>query len=384
MSRCSRGSAFPWIAAALFALGSLVLPPSSPAQAKVDFDETADKFTITVPIDLIGGEDDIAAKWNEAIRDYWNNGPGLGRFKYCGKSVEFVPDIRPIAAGEQGRPDAAKIRMQLVPPGRDIISNVRGIDPARNSTGTWGSNEGDATIAHEFGHILGLRDEYVWVPYTDTNSNGRWDANEPLNDDPNHNGKRDPEEPTHPAPGNVGSIMAEAEGKALQRHIDAVMDRPGIKCWKGTMKSLSVDDHLEAQACISKERVLTHLELIVAPDGTVTGQATAQSQTGNSNLVCGNVPEQYLVAQVVEYPATEAVLDVSGRMTVDEFQIELTYASGTVGIGFEIGLLGVTQSVPITAPGVAQGEFSSRFPGGGWYSENTFDLLCESCEEAVG
>ena len=123
-------------------------------------------FRVIVKIDLFHDDPALAGKWKEAITDVWNDEPGLGRrWKYCDRPVEFVPDIRVFPAGAKGRPDAHKIRVKLLPPGRDIVSKVRWsskkFDPNGNSTGVWGSNESDDTIAHEFGHLLGLIDEYV-------------------------------------------------------------------------------------------------------------------------------------------------------------------------------------------------------------------------------
>jgi hypothetical protein len=50
-----------------------------PASARSDAALVGRKIVVTVPIDLIGGEDDIAEQWEHAIRNYWNDGPGLGR-----------------------------------------------------------------------------------------------------------------------------------------------------------------------------------------------------------------------------------------------------------------------------------------------------------------
>ncbi|MGZ8579148.1 MAG: hypothetical protein ACXWWX_06420 [Actinomycetota bacterium] len=387
MLRGSRGSALRRIAAALLALGSLVVPSPSPAQAKVDFDVKDGKFVITAPIDLIGGEDHIAKNWEDAIRKYWNNGPGLGRFKYCGMPVEFVPSIKPIAAGQQGRPDAAKIRMQLVPEGRPFISNVRGLDPARNSTGTWGSNEDDATIAHEFGHILGLRDEYVWVPYTDTDSNGRWDAGEPMNDDRNHNGKRDPGEPTHPTPGNEGSLMAEASGTVMQRHIDAALSAVrGLKCWKGAANINSSAVYPEGSVTCQDGWEL-EFTFVARAEGTIGGQGTAEQTSGPT----------------CPFPIGPSWKDVKyqvlGGQTADGFSLRFALVSWEPADGAEyagfasiFGLPALPSGGPPVAvavsgtSGTGQGmwQFESGNPPATYSANGAITIECVTCEDAVG
>ena len=225
------------------AIVAVGLVAALPAAASNHVDTSGpSKIVIKVPIDLVGGEDSVARAWGKAIKRYWNDGPGLGYWKFCGRSVVFEPDIQPIAAGQTGRPDAHKIRMKLVGDGVDFISNVRyggTFDTHTTATGVWGSNEDNAVIAHEFGHLIGLADEYTWTPYTDTNNNGHWDPGEPLNDDLNHNGVRDPDEPTEPMPGFEDSLMAQHDGKVTQRLIDEAMQANGVrdckKVWVGTL-----------------------------------------------------------------------------------------------------------------------------------------------------
>lgn len=194
----------------------LLLVATATALAKVTVDSSnPKKYTVRVPIDLVWDDPRLGESWRKAIKSYWNNGPWLGRFKYCGRSVEFVPEIQVIPAGGKLRPEAATIRVKRLRPGQEYTSHVRwgssGFDPARNSRGEWGSNEDDATIAHEFGHLLGLLDEYD-------------------EHDANGNGVRDPGEYTTPKPGFEGSIMAEQAGKVVQGLVDEAMRRSGVDC----------------------------------------------------------------------------------------------------------------------------------------------------------
>lgn len=251
---------------------TLVVTTTPPALARNTVDDSdPSKYTVKVPIDLIADDPSLAKRWKKAITDHWNNGPLLGRFKCAGRSVEFVPDIRVTPAGGKTRPDAHKVRIKLLAPGVDFISTVHpgpgGLNPTTHSfTGNWGSNEDNATIAHEFGHLVGLPDEYEWIPYEDRNNNGRRDPGERLLHDKNGNGKRDPGEPTRPKPGFEGSLMAEHDGKVDQGLVNEAMLKHGIVCeevWKATWHEESGSFSGEGEG-----------RLTVAADGSVSGKGT--------------------------------------------------------------------------------------------------------------
>jgi hypothetical protein len=85
------------------------------------------------------------------------------------------------------------------------VWHALGSSPAYSSrTGFWGSNTDVATAAHEFGHLLGLFDEYE---ERDTNANGLREPGET----PVPNERRYPDAWL--------SLMAHEAGSVLQRHV---------------------------------------------------------------------------------------------------------------------------------------------------------------------
>ena len=339
------------------AIVAVGLTAALPAAASNQVDTSnPNKIVIKVPIDLVGGEDYIAKRWNTAIKRYWNDGPGLGRWKFCGKSVVFEPDIQPIAAGQKGRPDAHKIRMRLVPDGVNFISNVRysgTFDADTTANGTWGSNVGDPTIAHEFGHLIGLDDEYTWTPFTDTDHNGRWNPGEPLNDDLNHNGTRDPGEPTEPIPGFEDSIMAQQSGGVVQRLIDEAMSRNGVpdckEVWTGTM-------HMTVRAVISPGACVgtfdTDLRLVIRA-GKVAG-------TAKVSRVAVNSCDKSTVARVGQ------TIAVTGKLTPS--RLTLSFQSVWKG---RLPRTGNTAAGPVTA--------QEPHPLGTIYLDGIVNVRCQTC-----
>jgi hypothetical protein len=81
-------------------------------------------------------------------------------------------------------------------------------------TGFWGSNTDAATAAHEFGHLLGLFDEYV-------------------ENDANRNGLREPGETPVPDENRYRdawlSLMAHERGSVLQRHVREILRMHGAE-----------------------------------------------------------------------------------------------------------------------------------------------------------
>jgi hypothetical protein len=298
--------------------------------------------------------------------------------------VVFEPDIQPIATGMKGRAKANKITMQLLPPGKAFISNVRhppGFGSARNFGGTWGSTVGDATIAHEFGHLLGLPDEYEWLPYTDTDGDGRWGVGEPANDDLNHNGVRDPEEPTHPKAefADPPSIMAEHGGRVLQGHIDEILRARGFMCWKGTMTTASTESLTDNPYLCSTEWETT-LEVLVDPTGVASGEALASLAGGPD---C-NAPVYYT-------QHTSITFEVHGTASEDRLELQLLGTAyeppDSLDFGGFAGTLTQagdppTLSIPVVAPGLAETEIDLEWASGVnvFRSSSNISLRCEPCE----
>lgn len=122
-----------------------------------------------------------------------------------------------LAADGIGDPGYHSLGVQEVRPGQYFVSNVlhtRGTSPTEvNRNGFIASNASDATVAHEFGHYLGLPDEYV-------------------ENDANGNGVRDPGEVTTPNtavyPDAADSLMATTTGHVFSRQIEAALKEHGI------------------------------------------------------------------------------------------------------------------------------------------------------------
>jgi hypothetical protein len=99
-----------------------------------------------------------------------------------------------------------------VRPGEQYVSSVwhaLGTSPSYSArTGYWGSNMDGDTAAHEFGHLLGLLDEYVESHFDD-------------------NGHREPGDGPRPDvdrhPDAWFSVMARERGTVLRRHIREVL-----------------------------------------------------------------------------------------------------------------------------------------------------------------
>jgi hypothetical protein len=304
----------------------LLLVLASPAWSGNVVEPTGKGFRVIVKIDLFHDDPEIAEEWRDAITNIWNDGPGVGkRWTYCGRPVEFVPDIQVFPAGGKGRPDAHKIRVKLLKPGRDIRSNVqwssKKFDPAGNSTGTWGSTESDDTIAHEFGHLIGLIDEY-----------------EVISEEPRV---------TRPLPGFEDSLMAERGGTVNQSHIDKAMiaNKADCEVWEGAWNG---QHNTPVAGVVSRDS--GDVRLMVAPDGSVTG--------GGSIL------------QVTEGGSARHSLTLAGTRTEDAFRLTATGPGGTIDI-----------VVPIRG---TSAEGSWEVGAGGTTYSGTIRLECVNCEQAVG
>lgn len=200
--------------AAVMVLATAVTRPLLAASSLAVAD---DEIRIIVPIEIEGGSDALVAKWSDAVDAAWNRGNAGEPFAYCGRPVRFVPVFKVLAADGIGDPGYHSLGVLEVRPGQYFVSNVlhtRGTSPTEvNRNGFIASNASDATVAHEFGHYLGLPDEYV-------------------ENDANGNGVRDPGEVTTPNtavyPDAADSLMATTTGHVFSRQIEAALKEHGI------------------------------------------------------------------------------------------------------------------------------------------------------------
>ena len=172
----------------------------------------ATSISINVPIEVVGGTNEMIEMWHRAIDDAWNRGNDGRPFQICGREVKFHANfVRRPKDGQVPR-NVHVVVIEEVGPGEPYMSRVwhaLGTSPAYSSrTGFWGSNTDAATAAHEFGHLLGLLDEYV---ENDANDNGLREPGErPLPDERRH-------------PDAWLSLMAHERGSVLQRHVREVV-----------------------------------------------------------------------------------------------------------------------------------------------------------------
>ena len=183
---------------------------TSPAISTMRVD--AATITIDVPIEVVGGTEEMIAGWRSAIDAVWNHGNDGGAFRLCGREVVFnARFVRRPADGQVPR-NVHVVVVEEVAPGERYVSRVwhaLGTSPAYSSrTGFWGSNADALTAAHEFGHLLGLLDEYE---ENDTNANGLREPGET----PLPNEKRFPDAWL--------SLMAQERGSVLWRHVREVV-----------------------------------------------------------------------------------------------------------------------------------------------------------------
>jgi hypothetical protein len=177
---------------------------------------SANSITITIPIDIVGVEPDVLDRWQQAIDRAWNHGNDGDSFTYCGRRVIVDARFTPQTT-VQSSASSHLVVVREVRAGESYVSSVwhaLGTSPSYSPrTGYWGSNMEAATAAHEFGHLLGLLDEYMEI-------------------DVNGNGLREPGE--RPAPDvrrfpDAGfSLMATERGVVLQRHITEILRVHGV------------------------------------------------------------------------------------------------------------------------------------------------------------
>lgn len=207
-------------------LAMVLLLGSAPATAAVAGPNAVSRVVVTdeaiiiiVPIEVVGGSDAIVASWRRAIDEVWNKANDGRGFNACGRRIVFDAQFTLNPSPEPFTRPSHVVVIETVAPGQSYVSRVwhaLGTSPAYSArTGFWGSNIDGATAAHEFGHLLGLLDEYV----------------------ENENGLRDPGE--RPVPDTTRysdapmSLMAHEQGSVLQRHVREVLHVHGVELAPG-------------------------------------------------------------------------------------------------------------------------------------------------------
>lgn len=166
---------------------------------------------LNVPIEIVGADPALVQRWANAIDLVWNRGNDGQAYRVCGRSVQFSPTFTLLPAPRASHTSHLVV-VQPLSDGEPFVNSVwhaLGTSPAYSPrTGRWGSTMDGATAAHEFGHLLGLLDEYV-------------------EEDTNRNGQREPFERPSPDtdryPDGWFSVMAREHGNVLQRHINEVL-----------------------------------------------------------------------------------------------------------------------------------------------------------------
>ncbi len=164
---------------------------------------------INVPIAVLGGSDALLARWQEGINRTWNFGNDGAAFTVCGRAVVFNAQFTLRRSPDGLNPDAHVVVVEDVKPGQTHTSRVwhaLGTSPTYSArTGFWGSDADSATAAHEFGHLLGLLDEYV-----ESETGLRAPGERPV-----------PNEARYPDAWL--SLMAQEHGSVLERHVREVV-----------------------------------------------------------------------------------------------------------------------------------------------------------------
>ncbi len=168
-----------------------------------------DVIVITVPVEVLGGSESLVDRWRQGIHQSWNRGNNGAPFKVCGRDVVFNPDFTLRQAPNILTRAAHVIVVETVRPGQAYISRVwhaLGSSPVSSArTGFWGSNMDGATAAHEFGHLLGLLDEYI-----ESEKGMRAPGERPVPDEARF-------------PDAWLSLMAQENGSVLERHVREIL-----------------------------------------------------------------------------------------------------------------------------------------------------------------
>lgn len=266
----------------LLSITFMAVPTAPTAQAANNYSIDGDVITITVNVEFIGNQARKVIKdWTKAFNRHWGEENRRdGPFTDGCRKVVFKPNF--VLQGKGG-PEYHVITVYPVDPGHDFRSRVKGQHEYRpteqNRHGQWGSNSDHKTIAHEFGHLFGLGDEY-----TDVDADG--------NEVPRGTGKRSIPNPN--IPNSDVSIMGTGD-TVLLRHIKDIVKKhlppDKLKCkWQGTLEQTTIGT--TATANVNGTTVVTYqMALILDEDehGVLTGRADATfTFQADFSLECGS------------------------------------------------------------------------------------------------
>ena len=200
---------------ALVAFAACVAAHPAMAEQVSVVERDGQRVVISVPVDVVGADAALLMRWQRDIDRAWNRGNDGRPFTTCGVEVVIKPRLT-VTAEPTPSKTSHLVVVRNVRPGEPYVSSVwhaLGTSPSYSPrTGYWGSNMNADTVAHEFGHLLGLLDEYV---EGDLNANGLREPGErPVPDTRRH-------------PDAWVSLMANEHGAVLNRHIREILRMHG-------------------------------------------------------------------------------------------------------------------------------------------------------------
>lgn len=230
-------------------------------------------ITITVPVVVIGRNAEATAKFHtQAFNAAWGK---PGGFKHGCFTVVFKLDIKASQNEEAGRHTVFRVPLD---PGQVWTSEVYRKPGATSYTVYTSVNDSLMTLEHEYGHVLGLPDEYT-VHYKDGKRYTRPDPNKVPEYQLDGRGN------VVLKPGETRSIMAE-RGYVLPRQIATIVKAhvpsEKLKCnWQGSLDYRVLASGPEGQGTITNLMAFTMEE----DDAGVlngTGSATIANEGGGT------------------------------------------------------------------------------------------------------
>ncbi|MFP3950020.1 MAG: Ig-like domain-containing protein [Candidatus Micrarchaeia archaeon] len=154
---------------AFFLLFVLLLPQIAYSEAHAQMDDCKFKITIHTAFTGAGASEAFANRVENAVSNYWNKGLKVGE---C--SCEFEVEVKTKIVSDCKEAESSDPEYHCI-----TVYNTKGVhrawvyrsDFTRGLSQTVAGNmagpgqlevhDSDATLAHEFGHLMGLRDEYA-------------------------------------------------------------------------------------------------------------------------------------------------------------------------------------------------------------------------------